>query len=1096
VVGRFAVDLLGGFQIALHSGGVCALPTRKAQALLAYLALPPGRAYHRDTLAALLWGERPDTQARKSLRQTVYALRKALRDAGDALVLDGERIALNPATVESDASRFERLVRDGTTEALEQAAALYRGDLLHGFRLDEPGFEEWLVAERERLRELAIEGLGKLLAHQATATATERGIQTAVRLLALDPLQESGHRALMRFYARQGRRTAALRQYQTCVELLRREVRTEPEAQTTWLYQEVLRQGRDARGGPEVGPAPSVPPTAAPGAGGRLGLPARGIPLIGRDAELGRLRDLAQLAEEGRGQVAIVLGEAGIGKTRLLAEIAGEALARKSEVLLGRAFESEQLLAFGPWVAAIRSGRVLEGPSVLDTLAPVWRRELARLFPEAGEPVAGQPGEENYRRLFEAIERLLSAATQRRPVMLLLEDLHWADEMSLRLLSYLGRRNHAWKLLVIASARTEELVGAAVLRRAIDELLQDERCIERTLLPLTHRDTVELVRVLTRSHGRTTSSGLEEQIWRASEGNPFVAVEIVRALEQGTEDSQRIALPLTLPPPERVRKLITGRLDRLSAQGQHVAAVAAAIGREFEFGLLQRAAGLSDREAAAAVEELVRRRVIHGAAIRFDFTHDLIREVAYLRLLPSSRQVLHKQVVDALEALSAGDEQVERLGHHALRAGLWAKALGYLGRAGSKAMTRSAYREAAVLLEQALGTVSHLEQTAELLARVVDLRLSLRTAMVATGRPAESVAHLREAERLAEGLGDRQRLGRVFTLSTNSHYLLGQYDEAMAAARRALSIAAELHDAKLEATANLFIGQIYYQQGNLAAAAALVRQVLDYGVPGQALGVAGLTVAARLILCWCLAKLGRFDDSLIAAHEAVSVARERSRPSSLVAAHLGLIIPYLYKGDVPEAIAVGEQAVALCEKIEAPVLLPMIQSQLGHAYMLADRGAEALPLSEAGERGFVAHGVMAGYSIMLRFLAETYCTLGRIDDAMRAAMQAYEVASRYREVDHEAEASRVLGDVTVLASPTVPDAAERHYRTGLALATPRGARPLTAHCHLGLGRLLVRTGRREDSRQHLATAITMYREMAMQLWLRKAEAAWEAGRLD
>jgi hypothetical protein len=111
-------------------------------------------------------------------------------------------------------------------------------------------------------------------------------------------------------------------------------------------------------------------------------------------------------------------------------------------------------------------------------------------------------------------------------------------------------------------------------------------------------------------------------------------------------------------------------------------------------------------------------------------------------------------------------------------------------------------------------------------------------------------------------------------------------------------------------------------------------------------------------------------------------------------------------------------------------------------------------------------------------------------------MQAYEVASRYREVDHEAEASRVLGDVTVLASPTVPDAAERHYRTGLALATPRGARPLTAHCHLGLGRLLVRTGRREDSRQHLATAITMYREMAMQLWLRKAEAAWEAGRLD
>jgi tetratricopeptide (TPR) repeat protein len=238
--------------------------------------------------------------------------------------------------------------------------------------------------------------------------------------------------------------------------------------------------------------------------------------------------------------------------------------------------------------------------------------------------------------------------------------------------------------------------------------------------------------------------------------------------------------------------------------------------------------------------------------------------------------------------------------------------------------------------------------------------------MVATGKPGESVAHLREAELLANRLGDRQRLGRVFTLSTNTHYLLGQYDEAMAAARRALSIAAELHDVKLEATANLFIGQIYYQQGDLAVAAALVRQIVDHGVPGQHLGVAGLTVAARLILCWCLAKLGRFDDSLSAADEAVSVAGERGRPSSLVVAYLGLIIPYLYRGDVPEAIAVGEQAVALCEKIEAPVLLPMIQSQLGHAYMLADRGAEALPLSEAGERGFVANGVMADMRFWLQ----------------------------------------------------------------------------------------------------------------------------------
>ncbi|MGH7393713.1 MAG: ATP-binding protein, partial [Candidatus Rokuibacteriota bacterium] len=588
---------------------------------------------------------------------------------------------------------------EGTPESLERAATLYRGDLLHGFSLDEASFEEWLVAERERLRELAIEGLAKLMAHQARTSATERGIQTAVRLLALDPLQEVVHRTLMRLYARQGRQTAALRQYQMCVELLQRELRTEPEAETKQLYQELLQQRREARER-VAPPRPSEPRMTASGGGERLELPVPGTPLIGRDTELGRLRDLARQAEEGRGRIAIVLGEAGIGKTRLLAEVAAEALERGSDVLLGRAFESEQLLAFGPWVAAVRGSRVLEEPGALDTLAPAWRSELARLFPEVGDPVAaGGAGGENYRRLFEAMEGLLSVLAERRPMVLILEDLHWADEMSLRLLSYLGRRMHAWTLLVVGSAREEELAGAAPLRRAMDELLQDESGIELPLVPLTRRDTIELVRALTRSGGPTTST-LEEQVWIASEGNPFMAVEVVRAIEQGTEISPTTALPA----PERVRKLITGRLDRLSARGQHLAAVAAVIGRGFEFSLLQRAAGLSGREAAAAVEELVRRRVLHGAGELFDFTHDRIREVAYLRLLPPSRQVLHKEVVDALEALNAGDEHVERLGHHALRAGLWDKALGYLGQAATKAMKRSAYREAAALLGQALET--------------------------------------------------------------------------------------------------------------------------------------------------------------------------------------------------------------------------------------------------------------------------------------------------------------------------------------------------------------------------------------------------------
>jgi predicted ATPase len=437
----------------------------------------------------------------------------------------------------------------------------------------------------------------------------------------------------MRLYARQGRHATALRQYQVCIDVLQRELRAEPEMETRQLYQELLQQRRRGRGHPEAASQRSDlrPRSSAPGE--RLQLPVHGAQLIGREAELERLRKLARHAEEGAGSVAIILGEAGIGKSRLLSEIASEATERGSSVMFGCAFESEQLLAFGPWAAAVRSSRALEEPGALEALAPAWQRELGRLFPEIGNSVAAiRAGEENHRRLFEALERLFSILAEQRPLILVLEDLHWADDMSLRFLSYLGRRIDRRKVLILASARQEELVTVPALRRAIDELLPESRCLELALGPLSRHGTLDLVRALIRS-GEQPSGDLEERIWTASEGNPFMIVQIVRALEQDSD-----VLPATtVPVPDGVQKLIAGRLDRVGARGQHVTAVAAVIGRDFDFSLLQRAAGLSARDAAEAVEELVRRRVLHGAGERLDFTHDRIRDVAYLRLLPATR---------------------------------------------------------------------------------------------------------------------------------------------------------------------------------------------------------------------------------------------------------------------------------------------------------------------------------------------------------------------------------------------------------------------------------------------------------------------------
>ena len=241
------LTLLGAFEARLDSGSAISFSRKKAEALLAYLAVHPGQLQGRDKLASLLWGDASDERARHSLRQALVTLRQALPcEAGPSLVEEADTVGVNPAAVDVDVALFERLTSDGAPEALERAVGLYRGDLLEGISLQEPPFEEWLRTERERLRELAVDTCAKLLAYQARTGATERAVQTALRLLGLDPAQEAVHRTLMRLYARLGRPGAALRQYQLCAGILDRELGVEPEPETRQLYRDLLQSRPEA----------------------------------------------------------------------------------------------------------------------------------------------------------------------------------------------------------------------------------------------------------------------------------------------------------------------------------------------------------------------------------------------------------------------------------------------------------------------------------------------------------------------------------------------------------------------------------------------------------------------------------------------------------------------------------------------------------------------------------------------------------------------------------------------------------------------------------------------------------------------------------
>jgi DNA-binding SARP family transcriptional activator len=1062
------VALLGTFEARLGSGAAITFARRKSEALLAYLALHLGQTQARDKLAALLWGEASDERARHSLRQALVTLRRALPgQAAACLVEEGDTIRLDPGAVEVDVALFERLAAEGSPEALERAAALYRGDFLEGIGVDEPPFEEWLRMERERLRELAIEGLAKLLGLLARGGVIDRAVQVAVRLLALDPAQEPVHRTLMRLYAQQGRRGTALRQYQVCVETLERELGVEPEAETRQLYRELLQTQPDL--------APAAEPLRRP-----AHVATSTTALIGRAAEVATLRERLTEALQGRGAIGLIQGEAGIGKTRLVEALIAEAIDTGGQVLLGRAYESEQVLPLGPWVDAFRAGHVV--PGLVEGLDASWRGELARLFPELGIGAREASDPEDYVRLFEAMVRTVRHLASSRPLVISLEDLHWADEMTLRLLAFLGRRIFDWPVLVVGSLRVEEMMDAPVLRRTMAQLGHQPRFFSATLAPLSETETVALVR----SHMRagtedTVVQRICETVWRASEGNPFMALETVRALQQ-QDPAELHSVGST---PTRVRQLIDGRLDRLSGRGRRLAAVASVIGREFDFPLLERAAELSATETAEGVEELIGRRILHVIGERLNFTHDRIREAAHDGLLAGYRRELHVATARALEGLHAADptSHALALGRHYYAGEVWSSAAHYLAHAGTAAAVRSAHREAVVCFEQTLDALRRLPASRDTIERMIDVRFHLRHSCVPLRDHARMLEHLRLVEVETREIGDQRRRGWAFAYLTHALLLSGDSAAAIDAGQEGLAIATGLGDPCLHESATLYLGQVLHWVGDYPRAVALLRQNVSTIEPAlQREGIVSKqAVNSRTFLGWCLAELGEFSEATAHTDDAIALSTAADNAYWLVHACVGAGLVQLRRGDFVAAAATAERAVELCRGRDFGGLWAIPAAILGFAYARTDRSLEGIPLLERAVE--IASTLDAP---VLALLGEAYLLAGRPSDAAAVATRTLQLAAERGERGWQAWGHRLLGEVA--ASRDEAESAVEAYRRALGLADELGMRPLVAQCHLGLGATYRRTGKRFQAAEHLTAATRMFSELGMPGWRERAEA--------
>jgi tetratricopeptide (TPR) repeat protein len=407
-------------------------------------------------------------------------------------------------------------------------------------------------------------------------------------------------------------------------------------------------------------------------------------------------------------------------------------------------------------------------------------------------------------------------------------------------------------------------------------------------------------------------------------------------------------------------------------------------------------------------------------------------------------------------------------------------------------MTGSANEEAVACFEQAVVAVQHLPESPDTLAQAIDLRLELRNALLAIGDRERIRTCLREAETFAEALGDHRRLGWVSARMANQFWQDGDYDRALALAQRALALSTSSGDTGLQATAQWYMGVVSYHLGDYdRAVERLGRAValLD-GELRRARLAQGLTsVLSRGYLTQCLAEVGRFAEGLVWGEEGMQIAEAVDHAFSRIYVYCGVGQLYLRKGDLQKAILLGERALALQRVAHLPALFYRVAMDMGAAYALAGRIAEALPLLEQAVEQATSLQYRAYHTPSVTYLSEAYLLAGRLAEARQLAGQALELSRERKERGHEAWTLRLLGEIHAHRQPPEAELAETSYHDGLALADELGMRPLQAHCHLGMGTLYAKIGRHEQAHLELSTAINLYRTMDMTFWLPQIEAA-------
>ncbi|MBV8712316.1 MAG: AAA family ATPase, partial [Solirubrobacterales bacterium] len=740
--------------------------------LLAYLVINRDRHVGRDELIGALWPNHAPVSQDAALRTLLSRLRSTLGSSAlpgrDELILAlPEPVWIDVEAAAAEVGRALEAVEDGDPR---RAWALAQVPLNIASRGLLPGAQAaWLEPPRRELEEvrlLALEVIGRTGLRMG-GTQLQSAERAARTLIETQPYRESGYVILMGALAGRGNVAEALRVFDQLRTLLRDELGTNPSPEAIAAHERLLR--------PQSQPSGEIPGTRQAGEA-QIPLPPDlrqrpAWPLLGRERELAKLEELWQLAggQERSGRVVLLAGDAGIGKSTLTAELARRLHKAGAIVLAGRA-PRESLVPYQPILEALRHWALNASVTNLGSIAREYGSELSRLIPELRRrapdlpPPPDEPETERYR-LFEAVVGLLTELSQSAPVLLVLDDLQWADRPTLLLLRHLARATTPARVLILAAYRASERRGER-FASAMAELRRDRLAVQLDVGGLSESDTGELVRLRARE---TPSRAFAHALYEETEGNPFFVEEIVRHLiEAGVRTGSASATDLErFGLPEGVKQVIAWRLGRLEPPTTELLRVAAVMGRDVDAGLLERVVPLGEDEFLSALEEALAAGLLvesDGRGGRYLFSHALIRETLYEAMSGPRRARIHKRVGEAIEATQGRRQSryLPQLAHHFTRAAdaeEAERAITYALRAAEQATTMLAHEEAAEHYARALEVQGRFEP--EGVRRRCELLLALGEARVRGGDRAHASSAFREAAALAEHLGDGAALARA-----------------------------------------------------------------------------------------------------------------------------------------------------------------------------------------------------------------------------------------------------------------------------------------------------------------------------------------------